>query len=146
MRRSVITAISSAAAVVAVGLGILVLRDRDDRADDVEPIPVLASQSATSGAIAFAVEPRRVDASGAVFAITLDTHSEELAADMTRAKLSVGGAAWSDPTWTGDAPGGHHREGELSFAPGGAASGTVVLVLEDFSEPVEFVWSPEEPS
>lgn len=51
------------------------------------------------------------------FAVVLDTHSADLDDDLTQtARLIVDGREFPPARWTGAAPGGHHREGKLSFA------------------------------
>ncbi len=56
------------------------------------------------------------------------------------ASTDVSGVAWPVESWSGDGPGGHHREGELRFGSGGAATGTARLALPGFPEPVEVTW------
>lgn len=100
----------------------------------------LATRTVSAGEVDVTIEPDRIDADGAVFTITLDTHSVELSADLTRATLVVGGRDWPVEGWSGDGPGGHHRSGELRFTSGGPASGTVVLTVPDLPEPAEAAW------
>lgn len=79
---------------------------------------------------------------GAIFKITLDTHSVDLSTDLTKsASLDVGGVAWTVSGWSGDGPGGHHREGTLAFTPGGPAAGAVRLVIA-LPHPVDVAWTP----
>jgi hypothetical protein len=101
----------------------------------------LPIRTVSAGAVTIKVEPRQLDASGAVFKITFDTHSEDLDQDLTRqARLTVGGTTWPDATWSGDGPGGHHREGELRFAAAGTPAGTATLSIDGFPEPVAATW------
>lgn len=86
------------------------------------------------------IGPRQLDDQGAVFTITLDTHFVELSADVTRASLAVGDTEWPVEGWSGDGPGGHHREGELRFRAGGPAAGTATLTIPGLPEPVEVTW------
>jgi len=46
----------------------------------------------------------------------------------------------TDPTWTGDGPGGHHRSGALRFNPAGAAHGTAQLTIDGLDQPVTVAW------
>ncbi|MEB2353133.1 MAG: hypothetical protein OZ924_17200 [Burkholderiaceae bacterium] len=52
------------------------------------------------------------------FKIVLDTHSQELVDDLTRTTTLVtdDGRSLKPTAWSGSGPGGHHREGVLSFA------------------------------
>jgi hypothetical protein len=52
-----------------------------------------------------------------LFAVVLDTHSQELSDDLMSAAVLVAGDAVIRPVaWSGTASGGHHREGTLKFA------------------------------
>ena len=138
MRRRLMLAAAGAFVVAAAG-AILVTRggDHDPTIGDETG---LATRSAAAGEVDIEIEPRQLDDQGAVFAVTLDTHAVELSADLTEATLEVGGATWPVDEWSGDRPGGHHREGELTFEPAGPATGTARLVIAGFAEPVEVGW------
>lgn len=72
----------------------------------------------------------------------MDTHSEELTTDPAGdSALEVDGIAWVGAAWSGDPPGGHHREGELTFEAYGEAMGAATLTLSGFSSPVEATWT-----
>ena len=101
----------------------------------------LATRTVPAGEVTVKVEPRQVDATGAVFKVTFDTHSEALDLDVARgATLVVGGVAWPVAGWSGDGPGGHHREGELRFSAGGPATGAAMLTISGLSKPVTATW------
>lgn len=140
MRRRLIVVVL-AALVVALGGLVLASRGRDD-AGTLAPaeVPGLETRTVTPGEVDIEIQPIQLDDQGAVFVITLDTHSVELSADLTRASLEVAGVTWPVEAWSGDEPGGHHREGELRFASAGSPTGSVRLVLPDFSEPVDVTW------
>lgn len=94
-----------------------------------------------AGAVMVAVEPLRLDETGAAFRVVMETHSEELSVDLARTStLEVDGVEWTSAAWSGDPPGGHHRSGELTFDANGAAAGTVTLTIDGFGEPVEATW------
>ena len=102
----------------------------------------LETRAVTAGAIDVKIEPVRLDAGGATFKVVLDTHSEDLSMDLAAsARLDVAGSPWEVAGWTGDGPGGHHREGELAFRAAGPAEGTATLVLSGFPGPVEATWA-----
>lgn len=65
------------------------------------------------------------------FSVTLDTHSGSLDQDMVQsAKITdSSGAAYAPITWEGAGPGGHHREGVLSFSAIQPSPEYVELVL-----------------
>jgi hypothetical protein len=101
----------------------------------------LPARVVTAGAVTVSIEPIRIDDTGAAFQVSMETHSEELSADLERtAILEVGGVSWTSAAWTGDPPAGHHRAGELTFAASGEAAGPVTLSIGGFSEPVEVTW------
>ncbi len=102
----------------------------------------LGTRIATAGAVDVAIAPIRIDASGAAFKVSLDTHSEELTVELQReAALVVDGVEWPVVSWSGDPPGGHHRVGELRFESAGTASGEATLTIGGFSEPIEASWT-----
>ena len=87
------------------------------------------------------VQPRQLDVGGAVFKISFDTHSVDLDQDLTRqARLVVGGTTWPIAGWSGDGPGGHHREGELRFTAAGPATGTATLSIDGLPAAVTATW------
>lgn len=137
MRRRLSIAIAALAVVIAGAA--LAVRGGED---GTKPIGGIGYETRTvaAGEIDVKIEPRQVDDRGAIFHITLDTHSVELDADLTRATLVVGTTEWPVEGWTGDGPGGHHREGELRFRPAGAVGGTLSLTIPGFAVPVRATW------
>lgn len=102
----------------------------------------LAPRTFNAGTVEVSVEPLRIDASGAVFRITLSTHSGDLGIDLAEAtSLEVNGVAWPSAAWDGDPPGGHHRQGTLTFPPAGPATGDVRLVIQGLQEPIDATWT-----
>jgi len=80
----------------------------------------LAAQSTESGGVTIAVKPVDVSAKATTwsFQVSLFTHIQELSDDLARTAyiLNRAGKTNEIPTgWKGDAPGGHHRNGVLSF-------------------------------
>lgn len=134
--------------LIVVGLGVIVAAATAivfaTRGSDHDPTLVdgtgLETRIVASGEVDVKIEPRRFDNQGAVFAITLDTHSVDLSADLTRATLEVAGVTWPVEAWSGDGPGGHHREGDLHFEAAGAVTGTARLAIPGFPKPVEVTW------
>ena len=102
----------------------------------------LETRKVTAGAVEVTVDPETLDATGAVFKVALDTHSGDLTVDLAKtATLEVGGRAWSNATWKGDATGGHHRQGELRFTAQGPATGDVRLRIDGLPAPVLATWN-----
>ena len=111
------------------------------RSDNGSTTSSLAKRTVKAGSVTITLEPRQLGADGAAFKISFDTHEVELDQDMVRqARLVVGGAAWPALAWSGDGPGGHHREGELRFTASGPAAGTVTLSIDGLPEPVSATW------
>lgn len=101
----------------------------------------LPTRTVEAGEVTVKIEPLRVDANGAEFKLTFDTHSVPLDLDVARsASLAVADTAWDGANWSGDGPGGHHREGTVRFAARGPATGTVALRLVGLPGPVDATW------
>jgi hypothetical protein len=89
------------------------------------PVPAVAqaaepgSQSSVARGVTVKVMPRLTgaDAANWVFAVVLDTHSQELSDDLLRTTVLVtdDGREIAPAAWTGAGPGSHHREGSLEF-------------------------------
>lgn len=104
--------------------------------------PALPARAVTAGAVDIVIEPIRIDERAAVFHVIMNTHSEELSADLASTSLlEVEGVEWTGASWFGDPPGGHHREGELTFEASGPAAGSAALSIGGFSAPVEVSWT-----
>lgn len=104
----------------------------------------LPARTVSAGPVTVKLEPRQLDAAGAAFEISFDTHSEALDLDVARSStLVVGGTAWPVIGWSGDGPGGHHREGNLRFSAGGPATGRATLTVTGLSKPVSATWDVE---
>jgi hypothetical protein len=104
--------------------------------------PASRERSAEVAGVTVAATPERIDTTGAVVRLKLDTHTTPLDMDSPgAAHLSVGGKDWPARGWNGPGPGGHHREGTLEFSPGGPASGSVRLALDGLAEPAELTWT-----
>lgn len=154
MRTRWLIPVVAVAAVVAVVVALRAAADtpssgspstRAAGSEEVESSSALPTRAVTVGAVNIVIEPIRIDGTAAVFHVVMETHSEDLSADLASTSvLEVDGAEWPDATWTGDPPGGHHREGELTFEAGGPAAGSAVLSIGGFSAPVEASWALSE--
>lgn len=100
----------------------------------------MSNRSTTVGDVEVKVEPRRMDGRGAMFKVAMDTHQGSLDMDMQRSRLMVDGIEWPMEQFEGDGPGGHHREGQLRFMPGGPVSRMAELTMDGFAKPVRMRW------
>lgn len=93
-----------------------------------------AEQSSTERGVTVKVTPTLIGVPGRAweFSVVLDTHSADLNDDlMQSATLTTGdGRTLKPASWTGAAPGGHHREGVLSFEVPAPQPGTIELKIE----------------
>ena len=78
-----------------------------------------ATRSSSDQGVTVKVTPKLIGAADKrwEFAIVLDSHSADLSDDLTQsASLTTNDGRTIKPvSWTGAAPGGHHREGVLAF-------------------------------
>lgn len=141
MRRSVIVAVL-VVLVVAVAAGWLVNRDGDG-GTAAPAVAGLESKQVDAGPVTVEITPVQFDADGAAFSVVFDNHVQDLEMDLpAEAELAVDGVVWPAREWSGDPPGGHHREGELTFDHGGPANGAVRLTIGGLSDPVVVMWEP----
>lgn len=70
------------------------------------------------------------------FKIVLDTHSGDLNFDLTKIATleDSNGTKYAPTGWTGALPGGHHREGTLTFPPLSGKPSSIKLVLTNVYE------------
>ena len=107
----------------------------------------LASQSSESGGVTIAVKPVDVSAGAAIwsFQVSLSTQSQDLGDDLVRTAFIVNRAGKKNELpagWVGDAPGGHHRNGVLSFKALAPLPGAIELRIQRVGEkaPRMFRW------
>ncbi len=105
------------------------------------PVPVTpqaqtfgpAAQTSNEGQVEVTVTPGDLSGNAKTwdFTVSLNTHSVELAEDLAQsAVLDDGQGNWIKPiVWNGDPPGGHHREGVLSFEPVSPRPSTIKLEI-----------------
>lgn len=80
----------------------------------------LATQTSEGDGVTIAVKPVDLSAKATTwsFQVSLSTHSQDLSDDLVHTAYIVDRAGKKQITpiaWKGDAPGGHHRNGVLSF-------------------------------
>lgn len=104
--------------------------------------PASAERSVEVVGVTVAATAERIDPTGAVIRLSLDTHTTPLTMDLpAAAHLTVGGQEWPARAWNGTGPGGHHRSGTLEFTPAGPAASPVRLVIDGLGAPAELVWA-----
>lgn len=79
--------------------------------------PALLTQTNDEGSVTVEVTPELSDKTTWKFKVTIDTHSGDLAEDMTQVTTLEDdkGNSYRPIAWDGAPPGGHHREGDISF-------------------------------
>ena len=136
MRRLTLLVVAGAFAAVLAACG-----------SDDPPVAAagLDTRTVTVGEVEVTITPTRIDHTGAAFAVAFDTHSVDLDLDVPDAvTLTVDGQVWTDPAWDGTGPGGHHREGTLTFTAASPAEGDAILTIEGLDEPATARWALRE--
>lgn len=117
---------------IVILLVILAVKLKDSFSINIGPknisTPTNATSTASSGLgtkessespVTIAVTPRALEESSTSwdFEIALNTHSEELSADLVAVSELVddSGKSYKPTSWEGSPPGGHHRQGILKF-------------------------------
>ncbi len=100
----------------------------------------LATQTIAIAAVEVTVAGT-VDESRAQFNIELNTHSGDLANDLSKSRLNVAGVNFPKGKWSGDPVGGHHRSGRLTFVGRTKQLGTISLRLSGWTKALTFRWS-----
>ena len=142
-RRGLIALVAVVVAFLGVR-GFVAWQDTNRPTNDAAADTGLDTRKVEAGEVTVEIEPRVLEDGRAEFAVTFDTHSVELDLDVAaNAELTVHGTTWGDPTWTGDAPGGHHRTGVLHFTGTGPLEGDVQVRISGLPEPVVANWTLE---
>lgn len=134
--------------LAAVGL-ILFPRPQNQKENGLtaEEETVLEPQINSEGLVEVDVTPVDVspNSDSWKFNITLNTHSVELDQDLTKIGVLVDdkGSVYQPQSWEGTPPGGHHREGVLTFSPPPANPDSITLKIRGVGGVVErsFTWS-----
>ncbi len=136
-------------AVIVLIAGLFILTKTGGPRTSVRPAQQIASLSAqtnTEGPVTVDVTPKNVLAAEPwKFTIGLNTHSGSLDADLTQTVTLVDdkGNSYKPLQWDGAPPGGHHREGDLSFAPVTPAPKRISIVVKNIGGIAErtFNWT-----
>jgi hypothetical protein len=103
-------------------------------------------RASSASGVTVKVTPKDVSPQAAVwmFAVVLDTHSQDLRDDLARTATLVDarGGRHAPLAWEGAPPGGHHRAGVLRFKGLGAQAGGLELQIQRAGEqsPRVFRW------
>lgn len=103
-------------------------------------------QTDSQGIVSVTVTPLQLAATASEwkFSVVLDTHSGSLDQDMLASAVLVDGSdkVYRPTNWDGAPPGGHHREGVLSFMPGVSVPKKVQLKVLNIEVPERnFTWT-----
>lgn len=100
------------------------------------------TRTVEAGDVTAKVTPLSLDASGARFDVVLDTHTGGLDVDVARAgQLRINGTPVARGSWSGTEPGGHHREGVLSYATPIPSGANVELRISELPQDVVVTWT-----
>ena len=104
------------------------------------------AQTVEGGGVAVKVKPLALQGGAPLeFEIAMDTHSVDLAYDMLKAVAlrDDAGKEYSPMAWGGPAGGGHHRAGNIKFAPLTTPSKSVMLIVKNIGGVPErtFQWN-----
>lgn len=99
----------------------------------------------SQGIVAVTVTPLELSATASEwkFGIVLDTHSGSLDQDMLASAVLVdnNNTVYRPTNWNGAPPGGHHREGVLTFMPSASAPQRIQLKILNIEVPERnFAW------
>jgi hypothetical protein len=106
----------------------------------------LGAQRSSAGGVTVDVTPQNLAASAKSwdFKVVLDTHAGDLNDDLVKTAtfLDDKGGRHVPVKWEGAGPGGHHREGVLTFKPVSPTPATVELQIKRVGEanPRSFRW------
>ncbi|MBI2329956.1 hypothetical protein HYU94_01035 [Candidatus Daviesbacteria bacterium] len=125
--------------VITIGVLLLIILALSQRGQS-KPLS-LETKENNEGPVAIKVTPK--DLSN--FEIVLDTHSEELTADLVANSELVTdqGKSYKPVSWEGTPPGGHHRSGVLKFNSISPKPKSLELRIKDIGGVLErsFKWT-----
>lgn len=132
--------------VLAAVVGVLILAGGAwflrSRSVAAAPVGGLGTRTVEAGAVTVEMTALSLDLSGARFKVVLDTHSGALDLDIAGAsQLLVDGAVAKRGWWSGSVPGGHHREGELSYSIAVPPGADVQLRISGLAADVVGTWT-----
>ncbi len=106
--------------------------------------PRLEQQTSSDGIVTVVVTPRGVPEQKTdwKFDVALETHTVDLSEDLERVSVLVddGGKEHKPTAWAGDPPGGHHRQGTLTFRAISPVPAAMELRIEIAGKPRTLEW------
>src|SRR3989344_2414254 len=135
--------------LVIVVIGSFISRKKEIPQGEVEQKQIqntLSPQTNSEGSVEVEVIPVEISDTSDLwqFKIVLNTHSVELDQDLTKITLLVDdkGNEYQSLSWEGAPPGGHHREGILTFNSISPQPSSIELVFKDIDGIKErkFTW------
>ena len=136
--------------LVIVVIGSFISRKKEIPQGEVEQKQIqntLSPQTNSEGSVGVEVIPVEISDTSDLwqFKIVLNTHSVELDQDLTKITLLVDdkGNEYQSLSWEGAPPGGHHREGVLTFDSISPQPSSIELVVRDIDgiEERKFSWN-----
>ncbi|KKQ52377.1 MAG: hypothetical protein UT19_C0007G0085 [Candidatus Woesebacteria bacterium GW2011_GWB1_39_10b] len=136
--------------LVIVVIGSFISRKKEIPQGEVEQKQIqntLSPQTNSEGSVEVEVIPVEISDTSDLwqFKIVLNTHSVELDQDLTKITLLVDdkGNEYQSLSWEGAPPGGHHREGVLTFDSISPQPSSIELVVRDIDgiEERKFSWN-----
>lgn len=112
----------------------------------IESIAQFEMQEVDEGNVSVSVKPEVLQVGKQPqFTLTFNTHSEELDFDVSKVSMLIdnGENTYSESVWEGSPPGGHHRNGVLTFNQKLKETSNITLVISNVSdiEKREFEWN-----
>lgn len=124
--------------ITVVSMGVLLagcssasgLKEEREEADQV---PAYETRLSSEAGVEVEVTPLSIGSGSWTFEVGLSTHSVDLAEDLMKVSVlrTDAGKELSPVSWDGSPPGGHHREGVLTFEnPGDGVEGVALEIRE----------------
>ena len=126
------------AGLVIVVIGILIIKKPwsvEQKAGQEQTQATSNTKSISEGSVTIEVTPVSLSKTAKTwdFDISLNTHSGDLGQDLAKIAVLVDdkGKIYQPLNWTGATPGGHHRQGVLSFEPISPRPSSIELIIKD---------------
>ena len=129
---------------LVVIIGLRISNKSDKKAEPVTQALNLELQTNNEGTVIVSVAPKNLSGPTWDFEIVLNTHSEELDADLVEVSTLIdeNGKEYKPVSWEGSPAGGHHREGILRFEPISPRPKSIILKIRQVGgfEERSFAW------
>lgn len=138
--------IPASALIILAGVWVSSFISQTSEPSNTTDVPLYARESEISSenGITITVTPEEFSDNEWKFSIAIDTHAGELTTDLENhaALIDEQGNTHAPRSWSGDPPGGHHRNGILLFDPIHPPPASLTLRIKKAGESHErtFVW------